>query len=83
MARSGDTGAYERISGRVYFSVAVANAHNRAIVDLEYAENLRDGAVEFSADFIAVLPKDPARGNHSQAVTNRSISGMIAICEIR
>ena len=29
----GDTGAYERITGRVYFSVAVANAHNRRIVD--------------------------------------------------
>ena len=30
----GNGGAYERITGRVYFSVAVANKHNDGIVDL-------------------------------------------------
>jgi hypothetical protein len=57
----GTAGAYERITGRVVFSVAVANPHNRAIVDLDNAVNLKDGEVEFSADFIAVRPKDSAR----------------------
>jgi len=61
----GAAGAYERITGRVVFSAAVANSHNRAIVDLDKAVNLRGGEVEFSADFIAVRPKDPAKGNGS------------------
>ena len=37
----GNGGAYERITGRVYFSVAVANKHNDGIVDLENAVNLK------------------------------------------
>ena len=61
----GDVGAYERITGRVYFSLPVANPHNRGIVDLDKAVNLRNGEVEFSADFIAVRPKDASKGNGS------------------
>ena len=30
----GEIGAYERITGRVFFAVAVANIHNQPIVDL-------------------------------------------------
>jgi hypothetical protein len=59
----GASGAYERITGRVIFSVAVANPHNRGIVDLEHAVNLKDGAVEFAADVIILRPKDAARAN--------------------
>ena len=44
----GDRGAYERIVGRVYFSAAVANPHNSAIVDLGNAVNLENGEVEYS-----------------------------------
>lgn len=61
----GAAGAYERITGRIYFSVAIANPHNRAIVDLEKAENLKDGEVEFWSDFIAIRPKDASKGNGS------------------
>src|SRR5215469_17979972 len=61
----GDAGSYERITGRVYFSLPIANPHNRRIVDLANAVNLKDGEVEFSADFIAVRPKDSAKGNGS------------------
>jgi hypothetical protein len=61
----GEAGPYERITGRVYFSVAVANPHNRRIVDLENAVNLKNGEVEFSADFVAVRPKDASKGNGS------------------
>ena len=46
----GAAGAYERITGRVYFSVAVGNSHNRRIVDLANAVNLEGGEVEFSAE---------------------------------
>ena len=61
----GGVGTYERLSGRVFFSVAVANPHNRGIVDLENAVNLKDGEVEFSADFMILRPKDPGKSNGS------------------
>src|SRR5690349_12198644 len=61
----GSAGAYERITGRVYFSVAVANSHNQRIVDLAKAENLKQGEVEFSSDFVAFRPKDSRKGNGS------------------
>jgi hypothetical protein len=54
----------------VYFSVSVANPHNKAIVDLENAENLKNGEVEFSADFVAVRPKDPSQGNGTMLLEN-------------
>ncbi len=61
----GSVGAYERITGRVFFSVPVANPHNRSIVDLDRAVNLNHGAVEFSADFMALRPKDSSKSNGS------------------
>src|ERR1700749_5163545 len=61
----GDAGAYERIAGRVHFSLTVANPHNQAIVELGNAVNLKDGEVEFSADFVALRPKEPSRSNGS------------------
>jgi hypothetical protein len=66
----GDAGAYERITGRVHYAVAVDNPHNRRIVDLRNAVNLKNGEVEFSADFIAVRPKDPHKGNGSMLLEN-------------
>lgn len=71
----GSVGAYERLTGKVYFSVAVANAHNRAIVDLDNAVNLKDGKVEFSADFIAIQPKDASKGNGSVLFENPNRGG--------
>jgi hypothetical protein len=79
----GNTGGYERIAGRVFFSVAVANLHNQRIVDLANAENLRDGEVEFSADFIAVRPKDPSKGNGTLLLENpnRGRPGIIVLVD--
>ncbi len=78
----GEVGAYERITGRVYFSLLIANEHNRRIVDLEKAVNLKDGEVEFSAEFVAIRPKDAAKGNGSMIleVPNRGrprITGLV------
>ena len=75
--------AYERITGRVYFSVAVANAHNRRIVDLEKAANLKDGEVAFSSDFAAVRPKNPAKGNGSMLleIPNRGSAFIVALVD--
>src|SRR5277367_1100503 len=79
----GDAGAYERITGRVYFSLPVANPHNREIVDLANAVNLKDGEVEFSSDFIVLRPKDAAKGNGSMLleVPNRGHSRIISLVD--
>jgi hypothetical protein len=79
----GDAGAYERISGRVYFSLPVANPHNARIVDLANAVNLKNGEVEFSADFVAVRPKDARKGNGSLLleVPNRGNARLLALVD--
>src|SRR5579872_6908735 len=66
----GEAGPYERITGRIYFSVRVDDPHNQRIVDLANAVNLKNGEVEFSADFIAIRPKDPRKGNGSMLLEN-------------
>jgi len=66
----GDAGPYERIVGRIYFSVHINNSRNQRIVDLANAVNLKNGEVEFSADFIAIRPKDPRKGNGSMLLEN-------------
>jgi hypothetical protein len=79
----GNAGPYERITGRVYYSLPIANWHNTAIVDLQNAVNLKDGEVEFASDFIVVRPKDAARGNGSMLleVPNRGRSRIIALVD--
>ena len=79
----GSAGAYERITGRVYFSVAVANPHNQRIVDLDKAVNLAEGEVAFSADFIAIRPKDASKGNGSLLleVPNRGRPRIISLVD--
>ena len=79
----GDTGAYERVTGRVYFSLPVANPHNSRIVDLGNSVNLKNGEVEFASDFIAVRPKDPHKGNGSMIleVPNRGRSRIIGLVD--
>ena len=79
----GAVGAYERITGRVFFSVQVANVHNRDIVDLGNAANLDHGAVEFSADFVALRPKDSSKGNGSLLleVPNRGRSRIVGLMD--
>jgi hypothetical protein len=81
--RFGEAGAYERIVGRVYFSLAVTNPHNRRIVDLDKAENLKDGEVEFSADFIAVRPNEENKGNGSMLleIPNRGRGRIIGLVD--
>jgi Alpha/beta hydrolase domain len=79
----GNAGAYERITGRVYFSLPVANARNQRIVDLRNAVNLKNGEVEFSSDFVAVRPKDVHRGNGSMLleVPNRGNARILALVD--
>ena len=79
----GEAGAYERITGRVYFSLPVANPHNQRIVDLGNAVNLKDGEVEFSSDFVAVRPKDAHKGNGSMLleVPNRGRARILSLVD--
>jgi hypothetical protein len=79
----GDTGAYERITGRVYFSLPLANPHNLPIVDLRNAVNLKNGEVEFSSDFIAIRPKDVHKGNGSffLEIPNRGRARILALVD--
>ena len=59
----GDTGAYEILSGTIYFAVDAANPHNQVIVDLDKAPRNPQGRVEFSSDIVVLRPKDRSKGN--------------------
>lgn len=79
----GDAGAYERITGRVYFSLPIASSHNQRIVDLSNAVNLKNGEVEFSSDFVAVRPKDAHKGNGTMLleVPNRGRARILSLVD--
>jgi hypothetical protein len=79
----GTAGAYERITGRMYFSLSIANEHDRQIVDLRNAVNLKDGEVEFSSDFVALRPKEPHKGNGSMLleIPNRGKARIVALVD--
>jgi hypothetical protein len=59
----GTVGAYEKIIGKVYFSIDPTHPRNVAIVDVEKAPRDAAGHVTFSADLYVIAPKDVARGN--------------------
>jgi hypothetical protein len=61
----GMVGAYEKLSGKVYFAVDPNNPHNKIIADLDKAPKNAQGNVEFSADIFILRPKDISRGNGS------------------
>lgn len=62
---------YEKILGRVFFSVDPANPRNSVIVDIDKAPRNANGRVEFSADFYAVRPKTGGNGVAIVDVVNR------------
>src|SRR5580765_834929 len=77
----GAAGAYEKITGHVFFAVDPANLHNRQIVDLDKAPRNAQGEVEFSADLYLLKPKDMAKGNQAVLfeVSNRGGRGILHI----
>jgi hypothetical protein len=60
-ASFGRAGAYERISGRVYFAFDPRNPQDRRIVDLGRAPRNADGEVEAWSEFVMLVPRDPAK----------------------
>src|SRR3989442_8446620 len=59
----GATGAYEKLSGKIYFTVDPRNSANQIITDIDRAPKNASGKVEFSSDFYIIKPKDLTRGN--------------------
>jgi hypothetical protein len=79
----GSAGAYERIVGRVYYSIPITNWHNTGVFDLANAVNLKDGEVSFSADFVVLRPRDATKGNGSMLleIPNRGRSRIVALVD--
>ena len=59
----GAAGAYERITGRVFFAFDPANSHDRQIVDLSRAPRNAHGEVEAWSEFVMLRPVDRARAS--------------------
>ena len=59
----GEVGAYERLVGKIYFSLDPTNPRNKVIIDIDNAPKNATGQVEFSSDIVVLRPKDPTRGN--------------------
>ena len=60
----GETGAYERLSGRALFAVDPLAPAQHDVVDLDKAPRDAHGLVHFAADFMILKPVDLSRGNH-------------------
>lgn len=61
--RFGETGAYERLKGRVTFRVDPVAPGVRDVTDIELAPRDETGRVRFEADFCILRPVDPDKGN--------------------
>jgi hypothetical protein len=77
----GAVGAYEKLTGKVYFAVDPSNPHNKIIADLDKAPRNSQGKVEFSADLFILRPKDPSHGNGVVFfdVVNRGNKGLLGV----
>jgi hypothetical protein len=75
----GSAGPYEKLVGKVEFSLDPALPINRNIVDLSLAPRSSRGEVEFTADFYILKPIESARGNGRlfYEVGNRGGKGML------
>lgn len=59
----GVTGAYERVSGRLWLAVDPEAAVNVRVNDLKHAPRNADGKVEFWTDFFLLKPVEASKGN--------------------
>ncbi len=59
----GTVGPYERIIGKVHFTVDPKNPHNKIITNLDKAPKNAQGLVEYTADIYIIAPKDQSKGN--------------------
>ena len=61
--RFGDTGPYERLTGRIRFELDPEDLANQNIVDLDKVSTNKSGLVEFSADLDILKPVNLNNGN--------------------
>src|SRR5579884_3023687 len=75
----GNAGAFEKVSGTIYFAVDPKNSANKIIADIDKAPKNAAGKVEFSSDFYLIKPKDPSLGNGTvlYEVSNRGNKGLL------
>ena len=59
----GESGAYERLDGRVHYAVSPDAAAQESVVDLALAPRNSEGLVEFWSDICILKPVEPERGN--------------------
>ncbi len=59
----GGVGPYERLRGRLYFTIDAAAADNQAVTDIRLAPRDAQGRVQFSTDFMVLRPVDGGRAN--------------------
>ena len=59
----GAAGAYDRLTGRIWFAFDPRNPADRGIVDLSLAPRNARGEVEASSEFVLLLPHEAARRN--------------------
>jgi hypothetical protein len=59
----GTVGPYERIIGKVHFTVDPKNPRNKIITNLDKAPKNAQGLVEYTADIYIIAPKDQSKGN--------------------
>jgi len=59
----GDTGAYERLTGRAHFAVDPRAPAQATVVDIDKAPTDGRGLVHFAADFMILKPREIERGN--------------------
>ena len=59
----GDSGAYERLTGRAYYTLDPRASAQRSIFDIEHAPVGADGLVHCAGDWSLLRPVDLGRGN--------------------
>jgi Alpha/beta hydrolase domain len=59
----GPAGSYEKLVGKVYYSLDPIHPRNVPIVDIDKAPRDASGRVTFSADLYVLAPKDATRSN--------------------
>lgn len=82
-AAYGLAGGFEKLAGRIYFSVDPELPANRVVRDLDRAARNGAGRVEFSSDFYLIKPKDIAHGNGTLLfeVSNRGNKGILPMLD--
>src|SRR5438309_11820117 len=59
----GSVGAYERLTGKIYFLIDPANKRNQVIADIDKAPKNAAGKIEVSSDLVILRPRDASKGN--------------------